>query len=464
MPFYQTEMIRSFMNGCFNPKRAIALLCTLLLGYPVAGLAEEMAEITLAEALQRALLANEQIALQEYEVSIAGREVSRAWTIISPRLEASGRYERPEEELRRDGQVIVPEDSWRATITARQPLFDGRVLPARRLGLALEQAEMNLLAFTIQNALFQTTRLYFATLNAAKQVEVAKQTVKLAEEEVTRARARFEAGEARRTELLRAEVDESQAFRRLVEARNELHLAQVELSRDIDWPTSEPFTLVPPEPLPSLPEKTMEELLLEATEQRRDLAAIRYQRTAREEQRDVIRRDVWPTLNLEFNHRFVDPESFSSRNNSWDVAAVARIDLWDGGTRRINRLQQSERVEQANWQIIELENTIHVEVQRAWLDLQTLRENLATLRKEVTLAEENYRTLSEQARVGLATSLDVSTALNALAVVRTQLARQEYDVEVAKHRVALVTGVFANEFIDMEDRQPREAKGVMVDG
>jgi len=412
--------------------------------------ADDMRVITLDEAMTLALESDERIEIQRRDVTIAGREVDRAWAIISPRLEASGRYDRPEAEIRREDQVVLPEESWRGTITARQPIFDGRVLPARRLGLALEESEIQDLAHTIRTSLFDVTRTYYDVLRTQKQVDISGQTLHLSTEEVERARARFDAGEARRTEVLRAEVDEARAFRNLVAARNEYQVLLSDLARRLGLSADAAFTVEPPDIMPDPTSEDLIDLYSLALQERNDLAAARERIRADREQRTVIRRQGWPTLDLEYNHRFVDPESFSSRNDFWDVSAVARYEFWDGGSRRISRLQQEERIDQAELRVRELEKLIQLEVQQALFDLQTVRENLSTLRKEVDLAEENYRTLSEQARVGLATSLDVSTALNALDLARTELVRQEFDLEIAKQRLESTTGTFAASFIQVE--------------
>ncbi len=430
-------------------KKACCMVLTLLAC--LGAYAEETRVITLDEALNLALESDERIEIQRRDVAIAGQEVNRAWTIISPQIEASARYERPKEEIMRDDQVILPKDTRRGTITARQPIFDGRVLPARRLGLALEEAELHELAHTIRASLFDVIRAYYQVLSAQKLVEIAGQTVHLAAQEVERARARVEAGEARRTEVLRTEVDEARAVRNLVAARNQYEVARSDLARRLGLPADFEFAVALPDLVPDPISETPDELYLLAAQERSDLAAARKRIDAGVEQRTVIRRDAWPTVALEYTHRFVDPESGASRNNFWDAAAVARFEFWDGGNRRISRMQQEERIVQAELRVSELEKSIRLEVQQTLLDLQTLRENVATLSKEVDLAEENFRTLSEQARVGLSTSLDVSTALNSLAQARTELARQQFDLEVAKQRLEAVTGTFASDVIRMEE-------------
>ncbi len=408
--------------------------------------------LTLEDALWRSLETDERIHIQREQIGIAGLDINRAWTIISPRLEARATYERPESAIRDEaGRELVPEDTWRGTITATQPIFDGRVLSARRAGIALESAEEYTLAHTIRGALFEVVGAYYETLRAQEQVRISKLTQELASREVERARARFEAGEVRRTELLRAEVDESMARRNLVTARNSLQLALSDLARRVGLPADELLSVTQPDMVEEPETDELYPLYLRALEDRDDLAAARTRVKAAREERTVIRRDAWPTLSVQYNHRFIDPETPTSRNDFWDVAAVARLEFWDGGSRRISRVQQERRIDQASLRVQELEKRIEIEVRQALLDVELLRENVETIKMEVTLAEENYRTLSEQARVGLATSLDVSTALNALDRARTELTQQQFGLEVAKYNLQLVIGRFADAMIYGEE-------------
>ena len=72
---------------------------------------------------------------------------------------------------------------------------------------------------------------------------------------------------------------------------------------------------------------------------------------------------------------------------------------------------------------------------------------MQTLKKEVALAQENHRITSKQYGVGLATSLDVNTALNTLTQVRTQLIDQTYAYQVALLALDQAIGLFAQEYI-----------------
>ena len=122
-----------------------------------------------------------------------------------------------------------------------------------------------------------------------------------------------------------------------------------------------------------------------------------------------------------------------------------RWTIFDGGSREIDLLEADETLSQAELRVTELEKQIRVEVREALLAVETLHTTLETLRKEVTLARENYDMTSKQYRVGLSTSLDINTSLNALNQVRTQLIDQTYTYQTALLNLDNAIGVFAQD-------------------
>ena len=88
-----------------------------------------------------------------------------------------------------------------------------------------------------------------------------------------------------------------------------------------------------------------------------------------------------------------------------------------------------------------------VQLKQTVLAVETLEATLETLKKEVALAEENYRITSKQYGVGLATSLDVNTAVNTLNQVRTQLIDQTYAYQVSLLALDRAIGLFGQEYL-----------------
>src|SRR5262249_50287731 len=124
--------------------------------------------------------------------------------------------------------------------------------------------------------------------------------------------------------------------------------------------------------------------------------------------------------------------------------------LFDGGIRELDLQEQNENVAQAELQLSRLRKDIGVQVEQAWVAVETLSVTLETLKKETFLAQENYRLTSRQYRVGLATSLDVNTALNNLNQARTQLTDQTYAYQVALLGLDRAVGVFAENYVSQQ--------------
>ena len=123
------------------------------------------------------------------------------------------------------------------------------------------------------------------------------------------------------------------------------------------------------------------------------------------------------------------------------------VPLFDGGNREIDLLEATENLTQAHLQYDQLKKDISVEVRRAFLTVQTLETTLETLRKEVSLAQENYSIISKQYRVGLATILDVNTSLLSLNESRTEFTNQSYAHQVALLALQRAIGTFGEEYV-----------------
>jgi outer membrane protein TolC len=110
-------------------------------------------------------------------------------------------------------------------------------------------------------------------------------------------------------------------------------------------------------------------------------------------------------------------------------------------------LEQQENLTQSELELERLKKDIGIEVKQTLLEVATLESTLETLKKEVSLAQENYKITSKQYAVGLATSLDVNTAVNTLNQVRTQVIDQTYAYQVALLALDRAVGIFGQDYV-----------------
>ena len=165
------------------------------------------------------------------------------------------------------------------------------------------------------------------------------------------------------------------------------------------------------------------------------------------QQKNLVLARYLPRVNARWEFPRLDVETFAERDKFWTLFLNFEVPLFDGGTRELDLLEQNENLAQSKLRVDQMRKDIQVEVKDALVTVETLGSTLNMLEKEVNLARENYNITSKQYRVGLATSLDLNTSLNALNQVRTQLIDQTYAYQVALLRLQQTTGVFAQDYL-----------------
>ena len=411
--------------------------------------------IALEEAYQLAVVNEEQVAIAARELAKAELLPWRAIALMTPRGEIGGSYSRnkdaiafnapPEaQSLFGGSSVIRPRNNWLTTFQVTQPLLEPLFFPSWRLGKEAVREEEERYEFTIRGVLFGVAQAYYEVLRFEAQVKVTQDALNLAQEELKRARVRFRVGEVTKTDVLRAEVAVERAGRALVVDRNRLKLARTVLARTVGL--SEVVGVQEPSP-PQQTGSDYTSLLDQAYAQRQDLRAQNLAVGVARERKNLVLTRYFPQVNAQFSYPRLDPETFANRDEFWTLFVNLRWAIFDGGKREIDLLEANENFSQAELRVTELEKQIRVEVREALLTVETLHATLETLRKEVTLARENYDMTSKQYRVGLSTSLDINTALNALNQVRTQLIDQTYTYQIALLNLDNAIGVFAQDYL-----------------
>ncbi|MBI3302103.1 MAG: TolC family protein [Deltaproteobacteria bacterium] len=413
--------------------------------------------LPLEEAYRQALANEEQIKIAGRELAKAQLLPWRAIALLTPRADITGTYTRNKQEIAfvRPGTdtggvlggtvaTIRPLESWQGIFTVTQPILQPSFPSTWQLGKDTVQQNEQRYGFTIREVLFGVARAYYDVLRSQAQITVALDTLRLTQDQLKQAQARFRVGEVTKTDVLRAEVEVARAERALITAQNDLQLTLTVLARAIG--VKEPLQVVEPTP-PLYGGENYEQLLDKAYKQRQDLRAQVFAvEVARQRKNQVLAR-YSPQINTQWQFTRLDSPTFANRDRFWTLFLNFQVPLFDGGIRELDLQEQKENLAQAQLQLDRLRKDVGVEVKQSLLAVETLGATLETLKKEVILAQENYDITSKQYRVGLATSLDVNTSLNALNQVRTQLADQTYAYRVVLLGLDRAVGVFAQDYL-----------------
>ena len=414
--------------------------------------------LTLGEAFRLAMRNHEAIEVAYLEQKEGGILPLRALSAILPVIESEASVTYPEEEIGFAGSTIVPSPLSEANITLTQPLFQGQLLPgylgAKNSAEAGEQTRL----YTVRQILFEVAQAYFNILRYQHLLEVSQEASRLAEEQLRILSDRYNAGQAPKNDFLRAQVAVSRASRSLMESTNNLQLSYSILSSQIGIPADVLRETKVTEPEESSPvtlegNDELQKYREFAEMYRNDLKSLKEQVDA---QKWVVRQRLasfLPTAELELVQSWVDPESFSRRNDFWTAMFTVSFPLFEGGRRTMDVQQERYKLEQAELRYERLKKEVLLQVEQAWLQCKTAKSHLEAVLKERELSQENYEVLLERYDSGQATSLDVTDAFAELVASRTQAVTQLYDYQLAILDLLREAGLFGEVYVNPKVKQ-----------
>ena len=303
----------------------------------------------------------------------------------------------------------------------------------RRSRAALHAAE------AVHLGVFEMTRLdvsarvkvaYDRVLFELTRHEHVRENLQLAKDFLEKAQQRLEAGDVSPLEVLRAEVEAGRAANRLARGRNELAVARAELNALLVRERSSSMEIdgdLSVEPI----DVELAALQQAALERRPDLLGAGWAlRSARSEQA-LARAAFVPDLNVGlFRQTIRDP---AGRENLWRVGLALELPLW-GVARQRGRLAEARAlVEQAAAEQRALRDRVLLEVESAYLDVQTSSEQVRLYRERIAReAERSFEVASRSYAEGKATYLELLEAQRTLTGVREEHAAARFD-----HRTAV---------------------------
>jgi outer membrane protein TolC len=441
----------------------------LALGFAGVSEAQQQArvELSLSDALGRALKQSEQVRLGEAQLEVARSQVGVARSAALPQINTQLNYNRairsvfqgtsfeipdslkfePNPNLPLEERVQYLEDksenaalgalgglfgdlpfgrenTWIAGLSVSQPLFSGG-----RIGSAIdaahngEEAAEALLEDTKSDVALQVKRAYYDAVLAARSAEIMETSVQLAGEHLAQVKLQKDAGRVSELEVLRAEVDLENLRPQLVQAGNARDLALLNLKRLVNLPADAVLSLstdldaatsagvpVATITLPSLGEASPQ------LDRRASLRAAEAQISMRQEQVNIARSAFLPNISVSGNmQRQAFPAGFSLPSSDdwrddWQIAVGVQWPLFSGFRRTAEMGAAKAQVRAAEVQRDNLRKTAQIEYERARGELERAKAQVAAASRTAAQAQRVYELTELRYREGLTTQLEVSTA------------------------------------------------------
>ena len=400
--------------------------------------------LTLQGAFARALAENPGVAGARTQVEIAESLRQQAFSLVLPRVSASGKATRNDREVSfgsgDDVRVVLPRNDWSYRLTLHQPIFAGlrekRAYDQSKLGI--DQAREGL-ADTQNLLLLKVGSDYLTVLEAEALAKVEERNLELAKRRLQQATDFFEVGEVTRVDVLRAEAGIKAAERQLVVAQAQRAAAagqlriSLALDGDIEVAPADAF-------LPPLPDE--KELV------RRASAATPAVRQGELEVRvaelEVKKRKGAYLPVVSADGGWVEQRSSFPSDTYGYFSVNLDLPIYQGGEVRARVREAEQQLHLAQLQLEDLRRNLQEQMRTALLDVTTAHTLLDLSREEVAAAEREYQESFELYRAQEATALDLETAELSLADARRRVASAEVTVQQAELRVWYLAGDLKN--------------------
>jgi len=355
---------------------------------------------------------------------------------------------------------IVVSQNYFNTYTLRlglqQPLFTGFRLEAsadsarfleKSAGLDLEKDRAEFI-FAVKSAYWGLAR--------AREIEKAvAENVSQVGEHLKDVRAFFDQGLLTRNEVLRAELQLSNAAMMAIDARNAVEVARTSLNSLIGWPLTSELELttsadslaaaVPAEETTAEDAASAQSLIQTAFADRPELKSADLRIKAGEAGVRAAKAGWYPQVFLSGGYYYLRPNprllpSVDKFYGTWDIGITLSLDVWNWGQTKSQAIQAEAQLAQARDSRKLLSDQAVLEVTQSRLALGQARQKTGVAGQAVAQAEENLRITGERFKQGLALNTDVLDAEVAFLQAKISRTQAAIDLVLAQARLQKALG------------------------
>jgi outer membrane protein len=262
-----------------------------------------------------------------------------------------------------------------------------------------------------QELIFRVINSYYEVLLAAKQLEVARQSVKTAQSIVDNSQARLDSGLAVESDLLTAKVRLAAHQQDVIRFTNNLNLARAQLNTEMGVPAGSPFTVSEALAERSIPTPNLDELEARSIANRPDLKQIASEEAAQRQAVAISKSAFGPQVNAFAGWQLDNPTLLAGGGgNNWLGGLEVKFDIFDGGARRSELSRQRALADKAAAMKQATGDAVRLEVRKAYYDMDSSRQQVEVARAAIAQAQESFRINQDRYGTGLTTITEILSA------------------------------------------------------
>ena len=411
---------------------------------PATGQTASADTLTLQQVIERAQTVSPEIVQAENSILTAQSAERVAMGGYLPSLSMTTNYGMAStDRLNPETNTLVSgsADSYRAGLNAGIDVYTGgrRGAENRRADAVTDAAQATLIERRFA-VILTATRAYFDVAKARELVTVAEARVQRAQEGQVAAERRLQVGSATRSDVLRSQLETTNARNALASANAQYRSASYALGRLVgaDGPAyAQPYTAQAPRALPH----TDEELVRLALEQAPFVTAATANLESARASATATRAQYLPTLRLSGSYNWFNSDpSFNDGQLSWNMGLGISYPIFNGFTREDQIARAEATARNASATSLDARRRARAELERVLSALRLAEEQVALTKQAVEVAQEDLRVQEARYQQGMSTILDrITSQVSLMDAERNQVAAR-YDYEIARAELAALIG------------------------
>ncbi len=392
--------------------------------------------LTLKECISIGLEQNPLTEISLQNLKAVQEKVGEAWGGYYPSFKLSSSYTFTAQ------QEIMPigPDAYDTRFFLRQTLFDAgatsNLVRSVRHNIAAQDYEVRKTAFDIVLGVKST---FYDVLKKRDLLEVSKSALTTAEKHLTQSKELYKEGLAPRSDVIKSEVQLSNARLDIIKAENGLLSAKAGLATAMGQLVTTNFDVAVQDEglIPILP--SFKDVLMLAYDQRPELKGSRARIESARANIDQAKSSLYPNISLDASYGWQQGE-ISPSEKKWSVGLTVGIPIFEQLTAKSKISQAAANLAGLKASEIQTMRNIELDVQQAWLSLKEAMERLDVTKKTLEQAEEDMRVSEGRYKEGMGNILEVSDAQTALTQARTNNVVALYDIENARAKLDRAIG------------------------
>lgn len=410
------------------------------------GYAQETRNLSLEESIQIGLENSELIHSSKMKVKYAKARLNEVNTHRLPSLSLNASITRlsdinPAVVNTPFGAITITPtilNNYNVRLSLQQPLFTGfKLLSSSNIAGYTYEAQKEAYTKEEQQLILDIKNAYWNLFKVIKVKSVVDENVDLIKAHLNDVKNFFENGIATKNDVLKVQVQLSDAQLRQIDADNAVKLARSNLNNVIGLPLSTNTEVQSEVSTGEDNVPDLDRLIKQAMEDRPELKEMDFRLKAGESNITLAKSNWYPQIYLAGNYYYArpNPRIFPAEdkfNDTWDVSVGLSWDIWNWFATSDQTEQAESQYEQVKDGYKSLKDGITLEVTQSYLNILKAKERVMASNQSVHQAEENYRVTNETFKNGLALNSDLLDAEFDLLQAKTNYIQSMADYELAK--------------------------------